>query len=81
MSLSLYGSDTQDRDTKELRSLECTKACCVLSRKLSVKAITNTRFLDAVGNVAPNSLYDLALGPADNKEVCLKTGDHLSVCP
>lgn len=39
-----------------------------LSRKLSVKTITNSRFLDAVGNVAPNSLYDLALGPADNKE-------------
>lgn len=42
-----------------------------LSRKLSVKAITNDRFLDAVGNVAPNSLYDLALGPADIKEVHL----------
>lgn len=41
----------------------------LLSRKLSVKAITNSRFLDAVGNVAPNSLYDLALGPADSKEV------------
>lgn len=38
-------------------------------RKLSVKAVTNSRFLDAVGNVAPNSLYDLALGPADSKEV------------
>lgn len=38
-------------------------------RKLSVKAITNPKFLDAVGNVAPNSLYDLALGPADLKEV------------
>lgn len=34
-----------------------------------MKAITNSRFLDAVGNVAPNSLYDLALGPADSKEV------------
>uniref|UniRef100_A0A667Y6A9 DNA-directed RNA polymerase I subunit RPA1 n=1 Tax=Myripristis murdjan TaxID=586833 RepID=A0A667Y6A9_9TELE len=40
-------------------------------RRLSVKAITNFRFLDSVGNVAPNSLYDLALGPADNKEVKL----------
>lgn len=38
-------------------------------RKLSVKTITNPKFLDAVGNVAPNSLYDLALGPADLKEV------------
>lgn len=45
------------------------EACPSLSRKLSVKAITNARFLDAVGNVAPNSLYDLALGPADHKEV------------
>lgn len=41
----------------------------LLCRKLSVKTITNSRFLDAVGNVAPNSLYDLALGPADSKEV------------
>lgn len=40
-------------------------------RKLSVKAITNFRFLDGVGNVAPNGLYDLALGPADTKEVHL----------
>lgn len=46
-------------------------ACPSLSRKLSVKAITNARFLDAVGNVAPNSLYDLALGAADHKEVSL----------
>lgn len=45
------------------------EACHALSRKLSVKAITNARFLDAVGNVATNSLYDLALGPADHKEV------------
>lgn len=45
--------------------------CHLLSRKLSVKAITNSRFLDSVGNVAPNSLYDLALGPADSKEVRL----------
>lgn len=34
-----------------------------------MKAITNFRFLDGVGNVAPNGLYDLALGPADIKEV------------
>lgn len=44
-----------------------------LSRKLSAKVITNARFLDAVGNVAPNSLYDLALGPADSKEARLLT--------
>lgn len=54
----------------------------LLSRKLSVKAITNSRFLDAVGNVAPNSLYDLALGPADIKEVhpfCNHVPDTLCV--
>lgn len=54
------------------RSAELLQTQCVLSllsRKLSVKTITNPRFLDAVGNMAPNSLYDLALGPADNKEV------------
>ncbi|KAM9850131.1 DNA-directed RNA polymerase I subunit RPA1 [Aulostomus maculatus] len=55
--------------------------------KLSVKTITNFRFLDAVGNVAPHSLYDLALGPADSKEKlylmirgsCLAC--HVLTCP
>lgn len=51
-----------------------------LSRKLSVKVITNARFLDAVGNVAPNSLYDLALGPADSKEARLLTS-HVTDIP
>uniref|UniRef100_A0A3P8TDS0 DNA-directed RNA polymerase subunit n=1 Tax=Amphiprion percula TaxID=161767 RepID=A0A3P8TDS0_AMPPE len=50
-------------------------------RKLSVKTITNSRFLDAVGNVAPNSLYDLALGPADNKEVCSTCCQDFNNCP
>ncbi|XP_039975895.1 DNA-directed RNA polymerase I subunit RPA1 [Xiphias gladius] len=50
-------------------------------RKLSVKAITNFRFLDGVGNVAPNSLYDLALGPADNKEVCSTCCQDFNKCP
>uniref|UniRef100_A0A3B4YLU2 DNA-directed RNA polymerase subunit n=1 Tax=Seriola lalandi dorsalis TaxID=1841481 RepID=A0A3B4YLU2_SERLL len=50
-------------------------------RKLSVKVITNSRFLDAVGNVAPNSLYDLALGPADNKEVCSTCCQDFNSCP
>ncbi|XP_068181664.1 DNA-directed RNA polymerase I subunit RPA1 [Antennarius striatus] len=50
-------------------------------RKLSVKAITNPMFLDAVGNVAPNSLYDLALGPADNKEVCSTCCQDFNNCP
>uniref|UniRef100_A0A673CFL5 DNA-directed RNA polymerase subunit n=1 Tax=Sphaeramia orbicularis TaxID=375764 RepID=A0A673CFL5_9TELE len=50
-------------------------------RKLSVKTITNFRFLDAVGNVAPNSLYDLALGPSDNKEVCSTCCQNFNNCP
>ncbi|XP_059201503.1 DNA-directed RNA polymerase I subunit RPA1 [Centropristis striata] len=50
-------------------------------RKLSVKAITNSRFLDAVGNVAPNSLYDLALGPVDSKEVCSTCCQDFNNCP
>ncbi|XP_069571829.1 DNA-directed RNA polymerase I subunit RPA1 [Brachyistius frenatus] len=50
-------------------------------RKLSVKAITNSRFLDAVGNVAPDSLYDLALGPADIKEVCSTCCQDFNNCP
>uniref|UniRef100_A0A3P9LG42 DNA-directed RNA polymerase subunit n=1 Tax=Oryzias latipes TaxID=8090 RepID=A0A3P9LG42_ORYLA len=50
-------------------------------RKLSVKAITNPKFLDAVGNVAPNSLYDLALGPADLKEVCSTCCQDFNNCP
>ncbi|XP_070692657.1 DNA-directed RNA polymerase I subunit RPA1 [Pempheris klunzingeri] len=50
-------------------------------RKLSVKAITNSKFLDAVGNVAPNSLYDLALGPSDGKEVCSTCCQDFNNCP
>uniref|UniRef100_A0A669B007 DNA-directed RNA polymerase subunit n=1 Tax=Oreochromis niloticus TaxID=8128 RepID=A0A669B007_ORENI len=50
-------------------------------RKLSVKAITNFRFLDGVGNVAPNGLYDLALGPADTKEVCSTCCQDFNNCP
>ncbi|KAM9741040.1 DNA-directed RNA polymerase I subunit RPA1 isoform 1-T1 [Menidia menidia] len=50
-------------------------------RKLSVKTITNFRFLDAVGNVAPNSLYDLALGSADMKEVCSTCCQDFNNCP
>ncbi|KAM9833161.1 DNA-directed RNA polymerase I subunit RPA1 isoform 2-T2 [Syngnathus typhle] len=50
-------------------------------RKLSVKTITNTRLLDGVGNVLPNGLYDLALGPADNKEVCSTCHQDFNNCP
>lgn len=50
-------------------------------RKLSVKAITNFRFLDTVGNVAQNSLYDLALGPADIKEICSTCCQDFNNCP
>ena len=41
----------------------------LLIRKLSVKAITNLVFFDNVGNVSVNGLYDLSMGPSDNKEV------------
>uniref|UniRef100_A0A8C5NYL8 DNA-directed RNA polymerase subunit n=1 Tax=Jaculus jaculus TaxID=51337 RepID=A0A8C5NYL8_JACJA len=39
-------------------------------KKLSVKSITNPRYMDSLGNPSANGLYDLALGPADSKEVC-----------
>ncbi|MEE6512584.1 hypothetical protein FKM82_019666 [Ascaphus truei] len=50
-------------------------------RKLSVKAITNPRYLDNVGNPAVNGLYDLSLGPADNKEVCSTCAQDFNSCP
>uniref|UniRef100_A0A3B3WQJ2 DNA-directed RNA polymerase subunit n=1 Tax=Poecilia mexicana TaxID=48701 RepID=A0A3B3WQJ2_9TELE len=50
-------------------------------RKLSVKTITNSKFLDAVGNVAQNSLYDLALGPTDIKEICSTCCQDFNNCP
>ncbi|XP_041048418.1 DNA-directed RNA polymerase I subunit RPA1 [Carcharodon carcharias] len=50
-------------------------------RKLSVKAITNPYFLDNVGNPAANGLYDLALGPADSKEVCGTCAQDYNNCP
>ncbi|GCC39659.1 hypothetical protein chiPu_0023629, partial [Chiloscyllium punctatum] len=49
--------------------------------KLSVKAITNPYFLDNVGNPAANGLYDLALGPADSKEVCGTCAQDYNNCP
>ncbi|KAG7461546.1 hypothetical protein MATL_G00192190 [Megalops atlanticus] len=50
-------------------------------RKLSVKTITNPRFLDNVGNPATNGLYDLSLGPADSKEVCATCMQDFNNCP
>ncbi|KAM4622215.1 DNA-directed RNA polymerase I subunit RPA1 [Polymixia lowei] len=50
-------------------------------RKLSVKLITNLSFLDGVGNVAANGLYDLALGPSDSKEVCSTCCQDFHNCP
>ena len=42
-----------------------------------MKAITNLVFFDNLGNVSVNGLYDLSMGPSDNKEV----NSHLcSVC-
>lgn len=51
-----------------------------LLRKLSVKSITNPRYLDSLGNPALNGLYDLALGPADSKEVCATCVQDFSSC-
>uniref|UniRef100_A0A8C2EKD1 DNA-directed RNA polymerase subunit n=1 Tax=Cyprinus carpio TaxID=7962 RepID=A0A8C2EKD1_CYPCA len=50
-------------------------------RKLSVKSITNSQLLDNVGNAAANGLYDLALGPADNKEICSTCMQDFTSCP
>ncbi|XP_012587032.1 PREDICTED: DNA-directed RNA polymerase I subunit RPA1 isoform X2 [Condylura cristata] len=49
-------------------------------RKLSVKAITNPRYLDSLGNPSVNGLYDLALGPADSKEVCATCVQDFNNC-
>lgn len=49
-------------------------------KKLSVKSITNPRYLDSLGNPALNGLYDLALGPADSKEVCATCVQDFSSC-
>ncbi|ETE68981.1 DNA-directed RNA polymerase I subunit RPA1, partial [Ophiophagus hannah] len=50
-------------------------------RKLSVKSITNPLFLDNAGTPSPNGLYDLALGPLDNKEVCVTCLQDFNNCP
>ncbi|XP_053314114.1 DNA-directed RNA polymerase I subunit RPA1 [Spea bombifrons] len=50
-------------------------------RKLSVKVITNPSYLDNVGNPMVNGLYDLALGPSDNKEVCATCAQDFNNCP
>ncbi|KAG8453360.1 hypothetical protein GDO86_000118, partial [Hymenochirus boettgeri] len=50
-------------------------------RNLSVKAITNPRYLDNLGNPMLNGLYDLALGPPDNKEVCTTCAQDFNNCP
>ena len=52
-----------------------------LPRKLSVKSITNPRYLDSLGNPSANGLYDLALGPPDSKEVCSTCVQDFNNCP
>ncbi|XP_060111407.1 DNA-directed RNA polymerase I subunit RPA1 [Heteronotia binoei] len=49
--------------------------------KLSVKSITDPRFLDSAGIALPNGLHDLALGPLDNKEVCATCIQDFNNCP
>ncbi|XP_040275191.1 DNA-directed RNA polymerase I subunit RPA1 isoform X2 [Bufo bufo] len=50
-------------------------------RMLSVKAITNPQYLDPAGNPMVNGLYDLALGPPDNKEFCATCSQDFMSCP
>ncbi|KAF7239017.1 DNA-directed RNA polymerase I subunit RPA1, partial [Varanus komodoensis] len=50
-------------------------------RKLSVKPITNPVFLDNAGTPSTNGLYDLSLGPLDNKEVCATCVQDFNHCP
>ncbi|CAI9543121.1 unnamed protein product [Staurois parvus] len=50
-------------------------------RMLSVKAITNPQYMDSMGNPMVNGLYDLALGPSDNKEACATCAQDLRKCP
>ncbi|XP_075712742.1 DNA-directed RNA polymerase I subunit RPA1 isoform X2 [Rhinoderma darwinii] len=50
-------------------------------RTLSVKSITNPQYMDTVGNPMHNGLYDLALGPPDNKEVCATCAQDFINCP
>lgn len=49
-------------------------------KKLSVKSITNPRYVDSLGNPSVNGLYDLALGPADSKEVCTTCVQDFNNC-
>ncbi|KAJ7313382.1 hypothetical protein JRQ81_004697 [Phrynocephalus forsythii] len=51
------------------------------TRNLSVKAITNPVFLDNAGTPSPNGLYDLSLGPLDNKEICATCVQDFNNCP
>uniref|UniRef100_A0A4W3IGW4 DNA-directed RNA polymerase subunit n=1 Tax=Callorhinchus milii TaxID=7868 RepID=A0A4W3IGW4_CALMI len=50
-------------------------------RKLSVKVISNPKYLDTMGNPSLNGLYDLALGPGDSKEVCGTCAQDYNNCP
>lgn len=45
-----------------------------------MKSITNPRYVDSLGNPSANGLYDLALGPADSKEVCTTCVQDFNNC-
>lgn len=45
-----------------------------------MKSITNPRYVDSLGNPSANGLYDLALGPADSKEVCATCVQDFNNC-
>lgn len=46
-----------------------------------MKSIINHHLLDNAGTPLPNGLYDLALGPLDNKEVCATCMQDFNNCP
>uniref|UniRef100_A0AAR2JTJ7 DNA-directed RNA polymerase subunit n=1 Tax=Pygocentrus nattereri TaxID=42514 RepID=A0AAR2JTJ7_PYGNA len=72
---------SKDSPWRRLEGLSFSMFSSEEIRKLSVKSITNSILLDSVGNAAPSGLYDLALGPADNKEICSTCMQDFSNCP
>ncbi|EFJ17302.1 hypothetical protein SELMODRAFT_233747 [Selaginella moellendorffii] len=50
-------------------------------RAMSVKRITSPRLLDGLGKPVPNGLYDPALGPTEQSDVCPTCGDMQLFCP
>ncbi|KAM4808840.1 DNA-directed RNA polymerase I subunit RPA1 [Rhinophrynus dorsalis] len=72
---------SKDIPWRRLQSISFSTYSAEEIRMLSVKAITNPRYVDSVGNPMVDGLYDLALGPADNKEVCSTCSQDFNNCP